>query len=63
MKTGASMAPRSSGSPQTVSAPGFFSSFCRYMWRRYQQYIGPGRLVLSPFQYSRSKGGGVSPFR
>jgi hypothetical protein len=31
--------------------------------RRYQQYIGPGMLVASLFQYSRSNAGGFSPFR
>ena len=36
--------------PSDVSRPGIRNSFCRYVCRRYQQNIGPGRLVLSAFQ-------------
>ena len=52
-----------SGVPHIDRRFGTRRLFSRYMLRRYQAYIGPGRLVESLFQYSRSNGGGVSPFR
>ena len=33
------------------------------LFRMYQAANGPGRLVLSEFQYSRSKAGGFWPLR
>ena len=38
-----------------VSLPGTRRLFSRYMLRMYQAANGPGRLVESEFQYSRSK--------
>ncbi|CFN63637.1 Uncharacterised protein [Bordetella pertussis] len=54
---------RSSGTPATRARPGTLRLFSRYVLRKYQAKNGPGRLVLSAFQNSRSNAGGVLPFR
>ena len=50
MNVGTLIAPRSTGSPHCSVPRGSRSLFSRYVLRRYQQNIGPGRLVASLFQ-------------
>ena len=46
--------------PSISSLPGTRRLFSRYMLRRYQAMNGPAMLVLSEFQYSRSKARGLA---